>query len=116
VDSYERYGGRGITVCDRWKEFANFYDDMSPTYSDELTLDRTDNSKGYSPENCKWSTRKEQAMNTRKYLNAIGYTFNGVTKTTSQWAEEMGIKRTTLDMRLRKYNWPLEKALTGKRG
>ena len=72
--SYKNYGGRGITICEKWLKFENFYEDMGKSYENHVkkfeekntTVDRKNNDKGYYKENCKWSTRKEQANNRRK--------------------------------------------------
>lgn len=63
VASYSWYGGKGIKICERWQDFANFYADMAPGYSEGLTIDRLDNSKDYSPENCRWVTPSENSRN-----------------------------------------------------
>lgn len=63
--SYPSYGGRGITVCDRWQEFQNFYDDMFDGWAKGLEIERKDNNSGYSPSNCCWADRKTQLRNTR---------------------------------------------------
>lgn len=62
--SYANYGGRGITVCERWHDFESFTSDLGPRPSD-TTLDRVNNDKGYEPSNCKWSTKQEQEQNKR---------------------------------------------------
>ena len=85
--NYKNYGGRGITVCDRWSVYKYFEEDMGicPPFT---SLDRIDNNKGYSPENCKWSTQKEKCSNMSKNK---WYTYNGVTQIASEWARYLGI-------------------------
>lgn len=95
VASFERYGGRGIKLCDRWNEFSNFLSDMGicpPQHS----IERVDNDKGYSPDNCVWADRTAQNNNTRrnKFI-----THDGETLTVSQWARKLGMP--TLDFRHR---------------
>lgn len=100
---YHCYGGRGITVCDRWKDeygFKNFYEDMGDKPNSELSLERIDNNKGYSKENCYWATSKEQCRNLRK--NKL-ITWNGETKCMSEWAEILNMDKSTLKHRLD--NW-----------
>lgn len=63
--AFKNYGARGILVCERWHSFQNFWMDMGSTWRKGLTLERLDNSKGYSPENCAWRDHKAQARNTR---------------------------------------------------
>jgi len=104
---YPIYGGRGIKVCDRWLEsFSNFLEDMGEKPKG-FTLDRVDNNGDYSKENCRWATPKEQALNRR--TNRL-ITFNGQTKTITEWAHELGIFHNGLSKRLK--TMPLEKALS----
>lgn len=96
--AWRNYGGRGITVCDRWQvSFENFWEDMGPTYQPGMDLDREDNDKGYSQENCRWVSRRINAMNKR---NAVGVDIHELVKKT-------GISRSTLYYRLR-HNLPLD--------
>lgn len=85
--SWLSYGGRGITVCPEWNTFAQFYADMGPRPKG-TTLDRIDNSKGYSPDNCRWATWKTQANNRR---SNVYVTIDGVTCTLKQWADHFGV-------------------------
>lgn len=111
--SYQRYGGRGITVCKEWAEsFASFRNwAIASGYRPDLSIERKDNDGPYCPENCTWATRKEQANNTRK-TNLI--TYNGETHSVSEWARIIGVRQSTLSMRLNKYEWSVEKALGKK--
>jgi len=90
--AYKDYGGRGIKVCIKWLKFENFYKDMGERPHNK-SLDRIDNNKGYSKDNCKWSTQKEQSNN--KSNNHL-ITFKGKTQNITQWSEELGINRETL--------------------
>jgi hypothetical protein len=108
--SYPAYGGAGVTVCDRWyKNYKHFKEDMLPSYSDDLTIDRVDNKKGYSPENCRWATMEEQ-QNNRQNNRLVE--FRGEKQTLSRWARELNIKRSTLSQRFYVYGWSVERCLT----
>ncbi len=96
---YPLYGGRGIFICDRWQEsFSNFLEDMGQG-DKKSTLERIDNNKGYNKENCIWATWKEQGNNRRS--NRV-LTINNEKKTISEWAELVGLPKTTISGRLRK--------------
>ena len=107
---YKNYGARGIAVCDEWNaDFMAFHDwAMSNGYHEGLTIDRIDVDGNYCPENCRWTSWKDQQNN--RGNNRL-YEYNGQTKTLHQWADEYGIKYKTLWMRVNTYHWPLEKAL-----
>jgi hypothetical protein len=91
------YGGRGIKVCERWQEFSNFLADMGEP-PPKTTLDRIDNSKGYSPDNCRWAGRKVQATNKR---TVAMYEYQGQRKHLTDWAKHFGINRLTLRLRIK---------------
>lgn len=93
--SYENYGGRGITVCEDWLVFENFYRDMGEPNG--LTIERKNNNLGYSKDNCIWTTRQVQNKNHRRVRNI---TFNGVTKTATDWAKEIGVSDQCIYSRL----------------
>ena len=108
--NYHRYGGEGVTVCDEWQTYEPFSEwAHNNGYEEHLTLDRIDNNKGYSPDNCRWATYREQSLNTRQNRRI---THNGVELTMCEWADRLGIKRSTLCQRLKKPGWSIERALT----
>lgn len=98
---YSSWGGRGIKVCDEWlNDFKAFYDwAMSHGYEEHLTIDRIDNNKGYSPDNCRWVSYYTQ---NRNKLNVPIYDYNGITFTQSDVFTLFGIKRTTFQARLKR--------------
>jgi len=105
---YHRYGGRGIAVCDEWREsFEAFYRDMGPRPKDH-TLDRMHNDQGYNKQNCVWATKKRQARNTR--TNRI-VEVDGLRMPLVEAAERYGINYGTLLSRLGIHGWALDKAL-----
>jgi len=108
-DRFINYGGRGITLCSRWYDFENFYEDMGSSYKVGLTIERKDNNGNYEPTNCKWASRKEQARNTtrNRFIE-----FRGQTKTLAEWSEITGINQDCLFARLSELHWDIERALT----
>lgn len=110
VPCYSRYGGRGVTVCDRWlgeHGYTNFLADMGEPLPG-LSLDRIDNDEAYSPNNCRWATVYEQ-MNNRRVSKNI--TINGITMTLAEWSRLSQIKPSTIRQRLYVYKWTPEKSL-----
>ncbi len=121
-ESYKYYGAKGIKLCEEWnKNFDDFRDwSLSHGYDETKTIDRIDNSKGYFPENCRWSTPKEQGNN-RRDNHEISY--KGVTKTMTEWAEYLGIDYKTLSRRIysgwsinKAFETPVEKKYSHKHG
>lgn len=107
--NYKYYGGRGIKVCDEWaSSFENFKNwAITHGYADNLTIDRIDNNKGYSPLNCRWITLKKQSRNKR---NNHLVTYQGKTQPLIMWCEELGLSYSIVNDRINKLQWPVEKA------
>ena len=111
---YNDYGGRGITMCDEWKNsfksfhdwaFDNGYDEKADKW--KCTIDRIDVNGNYEPSNCRWATIKEQANNK---TNSLNITYKGETKTLAQWAEELDLPYKTLYARIHSYHWDVIEA------
>jgi len=107
ADNWPYYGGRGITVCARWKVFDNFLADMALSYEDGMTIEREDRDGPYSPRNCRWATQPEQVNNTSRNRFV---TYQGRTQTVAQWAAELETDYFRLHQRLFKLGWTPEKA------
>lgn len=104
--AYKNYGARGISVCSRWMEFPNFFEDMGHP-PEGLSIERNDNDGPYSPDNCRWASKTEQMRNRR---NSRWVEHDGRRQLMSEWCAELKITPNTLLYRLA--NWPIERALT----
>lgn len=105
---FENYGKRGISVCEKWRDFDIFFNDMGPRPSG-TTLDRINFNKGYEPGNCRWANKDVQANNRSA---CVFYEYGGRRLTIKQWSNETGIKYKVLHSRLRKYKWSFEKSIS----
>jgi len=105
---YHNYGGRGIRVCDRWRRYEDFLEDMGRRPTKRHSLDRIDNNGNYEPGNVRWATRSQQMRNTRRSRNL---TYNGKTMTVVEWAELLGWSDKLLEGRLR-LGWAVDRILT----
>lgn len=109
--AYSYYGGRGIKVCDRWRDsFEAFFHDMGDRPSGNHSIDRIDNDGDYTPENCRWATPYMQANNAR---SNVRITYQGETHTVTQWARKLAVSPQTIFSRIR-YGWTDPEKLLGK--
>ena len=105
---YSYYGGRGITMCEEWRnDFMSFYNDMGTRPSPKHSLDRIDNDKGYCKDNCRWVTKEVQANNTR---TNVFIEYKGKRQTLAQWSKELGIPMQTFHNRI-KNGLPMERVM-----
>lgn len=107
--SYPLYGGRGITVCDAWQNFEGFFADMGRRPSASHSLERKDNDKGYSPDNCIWATRHQQGRNRR---TCTFITFADRTMSIAAWCDLLGVPYNVVLTRIVKYGWSFVDAVT----
>jgi len=106
-NAFHHYGGRGVTVCDRWRDFTAFLEDMGEP-EPGMTLDRICNSKGYEPGNCRWASRRDQANNRK---TNVSLTHAGQTLTLAEWGRVTGLGKDAM-VRRHKAGWPVERILT----
>lgn len=105
------YCYKNISYDKSWESFDNFWSDVGESWKPGLTIDRIDSKKDYSKENCRWVDKYVQANNRS---NNRKLSMKGKTMNLNQWANAVGIKRTTIRMRIDKYGWSVEEALTKK--
>jgi hypothetical protein len=105
---WEHYGGRGISVCERWLKFENFYADMGPRPSSDHSIDRIDNDGNYEPGNCRWATQPEQTRNCSR--NAF-YEYDGRRLCMTDLSKASGVRLSTLRKRIIVLGWPVEEAV-----
>jgi hypothetical protein len=108
---FVNYGGRGITVCDEWKDDFGAFQKWATDngYKENLTIDRVNVNGNYCPENCRWATMTQQQRNTtrNRFITAFGET-----KTMAEWAEQSGIRQDVIKDRLNKLHWAPEDAVS----
>lgn len=104
---FHLYGARGISVCERWRTFENFRDDMGARPPGR-SIERIDTNGNYEPGNCRWATPREQMLNRR---NTVELTFNGTTKPLSLWAEQLGVRWQVVYHRIQR-GWSVARAVT----
>lgn len=111
ANEYERYGGRGIKVCDEWKRNFESFKDWAITngYCDGLTIDRIDTDGDYTPDNCRWVSYKVQANNKS---NNIVIRYQGQSKTLMEWCETLNLPYSTIYKRIKESGWDCEDALS----
>lgn len=109
--NFIRWGGRGISICEKWMKFDGFLEDMLPSYTQGYQLDRINNDGNYELSNCRWVDRKTQCRNRS---NNTMITIGGITKTLSEWIDVSGIKSSTVRQRMYVYKWPIDKCFTIK--
>lgn len=110
TEQYPNYGGRGISICERWRDsFENFLADMGRRPVGTKSIERKDTNGNYEPQNCKWAGWLEQANNTRKNRHL---SFGGKTQTLAQWARETGLDPRKIRKRVAELRWSDERALT----
>lgn len=109
VRCFMSYGGKGVSVCERWMNFWLFVQDVKTRPSKKHTLDRIDTNGNYEPGNVRWATQKEQLRNQSRNVRIA---FGGTEKCVSEWAEETGLSKEVIFSRLRKLGWSVEKTLT----
>jgi len=109
--AFQNYGARGISVCPEWRNnFPTFYRDLGPRPNSSMSLDRIDNDGNYEPSNCRWATRRQQSRNRQKPLREL--TISGFTKPLVDWAQEAGISRQLLKLRIDQMGWDLDRAIS----
>lgn len=111
--AYQHYGAEGVSVCDEWNSFANFRNwSLANGYREGLSLDRINNEKGYSPDNCRWITWEEQSGNRRNNLN---FTYRGKTQNLRAWCSELGLNYAVIRQRIRRDGYTFEQAIASKK-
>lgn len=107
---YADYGGRGITVCERWRTFENFIEDMGER-PEGTSIDRINPDGNYEPGNCRWAGKIEQARNKR---NNVVLTIDGESKTVAEWCENPAAAKDTTVYKRVKIGWPAKEAVFGQ--